>query len=164
MRIKKRFETEQEYLDYAWSFISFDGKIWRDEDLPKLQPFFEYNHRDDWKPMSEEERESFEYYKKCNEEYSMNLTEIRDSMRCFTSHDFYSFFFLEEPATECYDTDENGNDLDEYGNIIPEESRETLMIDKRKGITFPMVFVGWFDSGFSRAGEESVMFSDFVNL
>ena len=24
MRIKKLFQTEKEYLDYAWSFINFD--------------------------------------------------------------------------------------------------------------------------------------------
>lgn len=162
MRIKKLFKTEKDYLDYAWSLINFDGKIWKDEDLPKLKAFF--SHKEGQK-LTPEIKESFEYYKKCCIEYSNELTEIKDSLRNFNSEDLYEFFFLNDPIMNAWDTDEDGNDLDEGGNIIPPNDRNALKIEYSKfDIKFPMVFVGWIESGFSRAGDESVMFSEFVNI
>lgn len=169
MRIKKLFKTEKEYLDYAWSIINFnEDKIWREEDLPKLQPFFDFSerHRGDSYKMNDEERESFNFYKKCHEEYAEELFEIRDSIKQFEQSELIEFFFLEEIGMNCYDYDEDGNEIDEDGNIMPPWGRESLKLhpDLKEEMMFPLVFVGWIDCGFDRGGNSRVMFSEFVTL
>jgi hypothetical protein len=162
MRIKKLFKTESEYLDYAWSFINFDeNKIWREEDLPKLQPFFDFteNHRGDFYELNTEERESFEYYTKCKE-YADELFEIRDSISGVRINELIEFFLLQHIDMNCYDADEDGN-------IIPPLSRETLKISeaRKEEMNFPLVFVGWIDSGWVRGSKNyHIVFSDFVSL
>jgi hypothetical protein len=169
MRIKKLFKTESEYLDYAWSFLNFDeNKIWREEDLPKLKPFFDFEkkHRGNSYELNEEEKESFEYYKKCHEEYAKDLFEIRDSIRGFSTEQLVEFFLLEPINMSCYDTDDDGNEIDEYGNIILSLSRETIKISEawKEDMTFPLYFVGWIDSSWDRYGSVHMAFSEFVNL
>lgn len=169
MRIKKLFKTEKEYIDYAWSFINFDeNKIWREEDLPKLKPYFafEEKHRGNSHQLNDKEQESFQYYQKCYKEYAQELFLMRDSIRGFNVDDFVDFFLLEQIDMNCYDYDEHGNEIDEDGNIIPPLSRESLKIseDWKEEMSFPLVFVGWLDSGFDRFGSVRMSFSDFVSL
>ena len=169
MRIKKLFKTESEYLDYAWSFINFDkNKIWREEDLPKLKPFFDFTdeHCGESYEFNDEEKESFLYYKKCSKEYANELFEIRDSIDGFSVDELAEFFLMQHIDMNCCDTDEDGNDIDEDGNIIPPLSRETLKIseDWKDEMTFPLVFVGVIDCGFDRLGSVRMAFSDFVSL
>jgi hypothetical protein len=172
MRIKKLFKTESEYLDYAWSFLNFDeNKIWREEDLPKLQPYFDMsNNRPDKSKISETEwavlKESMNHYDKCKEEYAGELFEIRDSIAQFSTDKLAEFFFLEPIAMDCYDYDEDGNELDRDGNIMPPLSRETIKIaeDWKEEMTFPLYFVGWIDSSWDRFGNIAMAFSEFVSL
>jgi hypothetical protein len=169
MRIKKLFKTESEYLDYAWSFINFDeNKIWREEDLPKLQPFFDYQekYRGNSHKFNDNEKESFDYCQKCKQEYADELFEIRDSIYGFSVEELVELFLLQHIDTNCYDTDEDGNDLDEDGNIIPPLSRETIKIaeDWKEEMTFPLVFVGMISSSFDRFGGVRIAYSDFVSL
>jgi hypothetical protein len=172
MRIKKLFKTESEFLDYAWSFINLDeNKIWREEDLPKLQPYFDMsNNRPDKSKLSENDwailKESMNHYDKCKEEYAGELFEIRDSIAQFSTDKLAEFFFLENIETSCYDTDEDGNEIDEDGNIIPPLSRETIKIaeDWKEEMTFPLYFVGWIDSSWDRFGSVGMAFSEFVSL
>ena len=172
MRIKKLFKTESEFLDYAWSFINLDeNKIWREEDLPKLQPYFDMsNNRPDKSKISETEwatlRESMNHYDKCKEEYAGELFEIRDSIAQFSTDKLAEFFFLEPIAMDCYDYDEDGNELDRDGNIMPPLSRETIKIaeDWKEEMTFPLYFVGWIDSSWDRFGSVAMAFSEFVTL
>lgn len=169
MRIKKLFKTESEYLNYAWSFINFDeNKIWREEDLPKLKPFFDFTdiHRGNSHKLNDEEKQSFDYWQKCKQEYADELSEIRDSIHGFTVDELAEFFLLQYIDMNCYDTDEDGNDIDEDGNIIPPLSRETLKIseDWKDEMTFPLVFVGMISSGFDRYGAVRMAFSEFVSL
>jgi hypothetical protein len=159
-------------LDYAWSFINLDeNKIWREEDLPKLQPYFDMsNNRPDKSKLSENDwailKESMNHYDKCKEEYAGELFEIRDSIAQFSTDKLAEFFFLEPIAMYCYDYDEDGNEIDEDGNIIPPLSRETIKIaeDWKEEMTFPLYFVGWIDSGFDRFGSVRMSFSEFVTL
>jgi hypothetical protein len=169
MRIKKLFNTEAEYLDYAWSFIDFDeNKVWRKEDLPKLKPFFvfEEKHRGNSYKLNKEEKASFEYYRKCHEEYAKYLFEIRDSIRGFPTDQLAEFFLLEPVDMNCWDTDEDGNELDEDGNIMPPLSRETIKVSEtlKEEMTFPLYFVGWIDSSWDRFGSVRMTFSEFVSL
>jgi hypothetical protein len=176
MRIKKLFKTESEYLDYAWSFMSFDeNKVWREEDLPKLKPFFDFDkihHKIEtedgsfkkyWTPEIDA---GYKHYAKCKEEYADELFEIRDSIAQFSTDKLAEFFLLEHIETSCYDTDEDGNDIDEDGNIIPPLSRETIKIaeDWKEEMTFPLYFVGWIDSSWDRFGDVCISLSEFVSL
>jgi hypothetical protein len=65
-----------------------------------------------------------------------------------------------------YDYDEDGNEIDENGNIIPPLSRETIKIaeDWKEDMTFPLYFVGWIDSSCNRFGGVGMAFSEFVSL
>jgi hypothetical protein len=173
MRIKKLFKTESEYLDYAWSFLNFDeNKVWREEDLPKLQPFFDFDkirHKIEtedgsfkkyWTPEIDA---GYKHYQKCKQEYADALFEIRDSIAQFSTDKLAEFFLLESIAMDCYD--EDGNEIDEDGNIIPALSRETIKIaeDWKEEMTFPLYFVGWIDSSWDRFNV-AVAFSEFVSL
>jgi len=176
MRIKKLFKTESEYLDYAWSFMSFDvNKIWREEDLPKLKPFFDFSeirHKVQdgdgafhkyWTP---EIHAGFKHWEKCKEEYADKLFEIRDSISQFNIGELADFFLLEPIEMECWDYDESGNEIDKDGNIMPPTSRETIKIasEWKEEMTFPLYFVGWVDSDYDRFGKSRVSFSEFVSL
>lgn len=173
MTIKKLFNSEKEYLDYVWSFINFDAnKIWREEDLPKLQPYFDLSRvePDKISHLSENEKallkKSMLHYKKCSEEYADELFEIRDIINQFDIHELADFFFLEEIVMDCYDIDEDGNDIDEEGNIMPPLSRETIKISEvcKEKMTFPFYFVGYIVSDFDRYDKIRIAFSEFVSL
>lgn len=172
MRIKKLFKTESEFLDYAWSFLNFDeNKIWREEDLPKLQPYFDmYDNRPDKSKLSENEwaalKESMNHYDRCKEEYADELFEIRDSISQFDIDELSEFFFLEPIETDCWDYDEDGNEIDEDGNIMPPTSRETIKIseDWKDEMTFPLYFVGHINCDSDRLGKFRIGYSEFVTL
>ncbi len=172
MRIKKLFKTESEYLDYAWSFLNFDeNKIWREEDLPKLQPYFDMsNNRPDKSKLSETEwavlKESMNHYDKCKEEYADELFEIRDSISQFDIRELAEFFFLEPIETDCWDYDEDGNEIDEDGNIIPPTTRESIKISEewKHEMIFPLYFVGHINCDSDRLGKFRIGFSEFVTL
>jgi hypothetical protein len=172
MRIKKLFKTESEYLDYAWSFINFDEKkIWREEDLPKLQPYFDmYKNRPDKSKLSENEwaalKESMNHYDRCKEEYADELFEIRDSISQFDIRELSEFFFLEPIETDCWDYDEDGNEIDEDGNIIPPTTRESIKISEewKDEMIFPLYFVGHINCDSDRLGKFRIGYSEFVTL
>ncbi len=42
MRIKQLIASEDEFKDFVWSFIDAENHGWREEDLPRLQPFFDF--------------------------------------------------------------------------------------------------------------------------
>lgn len=176
MRIKKLFKTESEYLDYAWSFMSFDeNKIWREEDEKIMKPFFDFDKirhkvQDEegsfkkyWTPEIDA---GFKHWQKCKEEYADKLFEIRDSISQFNIGELAAFFLLEPIEMDCWDYDEDGNEIDEDGNIMPPTSRETIKIasDWKEEMTFPLYFVGWVDSDCDRFGKCRVSFSEFVSL
>ena len=172
MRIKKLFKTESEFLDYAWSFLNFDeNKIWREEDLPKLQPYFDMcNNRPDKSKLSENEwaalKESMNHYDRCKEEYADELFEIRDSISQFDIDELSEFFFLEPVETDCWDYDEDGNEIDEDGNIIPPTTRESIKISEewKHEMIFPLYFVGHINCDSDRLGKFRIGFSEFVTF
>jgi hypothetical protein len=170
MRIKKLFKTESDYLDYVWTFLSFDeSKIWRDEDLSKLEPYFNLD-RSDKNDMSDSEwtilRESMKHYEKCLKDYADALFEIRDSINGFMVEKLTEFFLLEDIDQDCEGYDDQGNEIDENGDIIPPLSRETIKIAEewKDEMVFPLYFVGCIDSGFDRLGDACFAYSEFVSL
>lgn len=75
------------------------------------------------------------------------------------------------PVFECWDSvpNENGElvDIDEDGNVIPEDTSETVALEEWiSEVQFPAVAVYWFESGYSRnvRGKDEVYICDFVPL
>lgn len=52
---------------------------------------------------------------------------------------------------ECWDTDNDGNNLDEQGNIIPDDSPENVKVQQWvKDLKYPIIVCYWIESGFDR--------------
>jgi len=170
MRIKKILRNKEELFDFAWEFINIDNKeVWKPEDKKIIQPFFDYSNYSNGRPerkMNEAECAAFDHYTKCREEYADRAFEIRDAVKQIDPETLYSFFLLEPPIMECWDFDENGNDIDEQGNIIPPESREGLRLieDLVEEVSFPLCLVGVLISDSDRLGNIAMCFSQIVTL
>jgi hypothetical protein len=68
---------------------------------------------------------------------------------------------------ECWDTDENGNEIDEDGNILPDDSsspEKLVFQDWVKNISFPFVIVSWIDVDYGRGKKNSILAVEFVEL
>jgi hypothetical protein len=74
------------------------------------------------------------------------------------------------PQHECWDSvyDENGewlHDVDEYGNIIPEDTAQTVQLDDWVNeVKFPAIFVHTFEQGWDRIGDYEYYVMDYVSL
>jgi|688.fasta_scaffold45535_6 hypothetical protein len=168
MIIKKLFRNKEEYLDYAWLLINPDReKIWKEEDLPLLEPFFKATSggkRDfEW---TDEIKESFDHYTKCRTEYADDRTEMRDDLCNFDTNDLHAFFFLQPFDESCCDIDDQGNEIDENGNILPPFARESLSINKEyeETMRFPLFFTGTIGNSWTRDGNINYCQSEFVSL
>lgn len=167
MNIKRRFDTKEEYLDFVWNLINFDpDNIWKEEDLPKLQPFFDaqnkYGQNIIW---DEKVKEGYEHYIKCRE-YADELFEIRDSLQYIPNERLIEALNLKPINCDCWDYDEDGNEIDEDGNIMPAFTKESLEFeDLVEPMEFPLVFILWAESSgpFSHT-KDCVLFSQYVNL
>jgi hypothetical protein len=70
---------------------------------------------------------------------------------------------------DCYDSieDENGNwvDIDEDGNVIPEDTAETIKLDDWVyGLEFPVVTIYWFEQDDWRGCSHEICACDFVSI
>lgn len=152
MRIKKLFNNESEFLDFAWKFIRPDkNKIWRDEDLPLLKPYFDFSNGIN--PWTEEVEKSFEHYKKCKEEYNNELVEIKDSCSYIDEYNLFNVFFLHYPF---YNETEEEIIITRNDLKISEEYKEEII--------FPMIFIAFILSDWDRNGNYSIAISDFVSV
>jgi hypothetical protein len=69
------------------------------------------------------------------------------------------------PIRECWDVNENGDEVDEEGNIIPDDTAETVQIeDWVKELEFPLVAVYCFEKTFDRTGSVEIACAEFVSL
>lgn len=65
---------------------------------------------------------------------------------------------------ECYDTNENGEDLDEDGNVIPEDTVSTVnLVEWVIDLKFPVIAVSWIESCLDRYGDATIVAIDFVS-
>jgi hypothetical protein len=167
MTIKELIKDEAAHLDFVWFLIEAkDGDIWKKEDLPKLEPFFKYSKGDRKRLMTPEESAAFDFYDKCSKEYANLRTEARNALGAFDIEQIAEFLGLEEIEMNCWDYDEDGNDIDEDGNIIPPTSRETIKVAKwfLEEYSYPLIIVGAIDSGWDRSGDFKMACIDFVCL
>lgn len=141
MYIHQLIQNKEEYWKLAWPLIDWAGdcrrSLWREEDYPKLMPFFNEQAKMHsgmaWTPAV---IESFDFYKKCCEEYGDARKELRDAVSQFTPEDIIDAFGFNLPEDE-----------DEYGEHLP------LTLADDFDTAFPFIVVGDVDSGFDRLGK-----------
>lgn len=152
--------SELDRWKLAYSYIKIkcgDDSIWREEDLPKLEPFFRYSEQfrggKNNRPMTQEEKESFDYYEKCNKEYSDELTEKRDSIDYIDLYTLIKSFGYEYPQDE-----------DSEGNEIEVEFSEDIPLKSLFELTYPCICVNWIKSDYDRIGKNAICAIDYVEL
>jgi hypothetical protein len=153
MYIKQLIKSEQEYWDYVWQLIDWSNNpnrsLWRDEDLPKLKPFFDVQHKHYEIEWAEEVKESFDFYQKCSAEYGEKNRELRDAVSRISQDDILEAFGYEIPEY---------NDENDYTKDKP------LPLDKDFDATFPFIVVGDIYCGWDRSGDVTVLSLNRVSL
>lgn len=67
--------------------------------------------------------------------------------------------------TDCYDYNENDEPIDENGNVIPDETPDSLVLsDEIKNLNYPVIAVHCFDKDFDRLGDVEYCLLEFVSL
>lgn len=169
MRIKKLIKSEQELIDYAWRFISWkleDKQVWKDEDLPVLQPFFDKQQISGDFKFTEEQKRGFDRFVLARKEYANEEFEIRDGVEQMDIGILCESFFLKPLSLDCWDYNDKGEEIDEQGNVVEPLSKKSLEIDEdwKKDLTFPLVLVGNISSDYDRLGPVAMLSIDFVEL
>lgn len=66
---------------------------------------------------------------------------------------------------ECWDVNEKGEEIDEEGNVIPDDTAETVKLeDWVNKLQFPVVAVYCFEKEWDRHGSAQIVFAEFVEL
>lgn len=68
---------------------------------------------------------------------------------------------------DCYDYDKDGNEIDEKGNIIPDDysaPEKLVLTEQTKNQQYPMVIVYWVESSFDRLSDIDFCVVEFVTL
>lgn len=66
---------------------------------------------------------------------------------------------------ECWDYNEEGESIDEDGNVIPEDTAETVKLnDWVYGLEFPVIAVHWFENDDWRGCSHEICALEFVSL
>lgn len=66
---------------------------------------------------------------------------------------------------ECYDTDEDGNDIDEDGNIIPLETVDNVQVELWVSeLQFPIILLHEIETEYIKGSEVSVILVETVSL
>jgi hypothetical protein len=142
MEIKKLIRNEQEYIEYfeyLLGWIDGTNKLWKTEDLPKLQPYFEYskllaqdlNHKDLEFPA-----ESAQFYGECCQNYCQEHREYRDAFRNINEY----------VLADAMGFTEN----------VPDDDDQPIVYSLGESFRkFPVIIAGHVDSGFDRSGDYS---------
>lgn len=141
----KSHEDRVKLMNFYLEWKDSRRSLWKEEDLPKLQEFFRYS---DLPPEKRRElpfpKESFEFYKKCDEEYANANAELRDSLRYVEEHVLIRAFGFEQRYSDNEDSD------------------EMVIVDEMEPLNYPVIAVVWFDSSWDRGGNSSVACVDYV--
>lgn len=70
-----------------------------------------------------------------------------------------------ELDTDCYDYNEKGEPIDEKGNVIPDETPDSLILsDEIKNLEYPVIAIHSFGKDFDRLGDVEYCLLEFVSL
>ena len=147
MEIKKLIRNEKEYIEYfeyLLGWIDGTNKLWKQEDLPKLQPYFEYSKKlQEGGNLLEFPTESFEFYNECSKSYADERVEHRNALQNINDYTL---------------ADTMG-----FSENVPDDDDQpiTYRLDEPPK-KFPTIMVGHIDSGFDRGGDYSLCLLTFV--
>lgn len=69
------------------------------------------------------------------------------------------------PAYDCFDYNDNDEPIDENGNVLPEDTAETIHIeDFIAKLIFPVIAVYWIANEWDRGGDVKIVAVEFVEL
>ncbi len=162
MYIKKLIRDEKEYWEFVYPFVFWSDNnthsLWREEDLPKLRPFFDAQSQSRGKGIawSEEIQKSFDFYKECHENYGKHNAEIRDATSQIGCYDILEAFGYDSLPDIEYD--DESTSAPEYSEAV----NPSLLEDFDS--TFPFIVIGDINSGFDRMGKTSSCFIYRVSL
>jgi hypothetical protein len=81
------------------------------------------------------------------EEYRQHCFPICQEQQSLTFDEAYGLIFIRQ----CYTVDEEGNELDEEGNIIPPDTPENVgLADWVKELQYPIILVEWVEKIYNR--------------
>lgn len=143
MFLKQLINNRQEYWEYVLPFIEWSNNpnrsLWREEDLPKLKPFFDNQRNSNW---TQEVKESFDFYQQCCAAYGDKNKELRDAVSRIDASSILEAFGYEIPD---YEEDE------EYAVNKP------LPLAKDFDATFPFIVTGDIHCGWDRSGDIAIL-------
>lgn len=65
---------------------------------------------------------------------------------------------------DCWDYNENNEPIDEAGNVLQDETAETVKLEKWvEELDFPVVAVYWIEKTFDRCGDVAIVSVEFVS-
>ena len=149
--------SEKDRWLYFYSYLNIgEEEVWRKEDRPRLQPFFKYSEglesrfgNKEFRKMNEEECISFDYYKKCCEEYSDEISDKKESVSQIDINALCEAFGYELP-------DDPDDDSEEYDYSIDKPFKSSM------DLTFPVVCINWMESTWDRQGDMAICCVDYV--
>ena len=69
------------------------------------------------------------------------------------------------PIYDCWDTNENGEDINEDGSIIPKDTAENVKVDEWVNkLSFPLIVIYWIEKDWDRSGDIQIISINFVEL
>ena len=147
MDIHKKFSCIQEYTEFITELFSwvdnYDKSLWKEDDLPKLKPWFEYSNTKQgvW---TNDIQNSFEYYKECLELYGHKNVDMRNSLSQIRIEQLMDCFYFR------YVDEEDIDNIDVVLDNFP--------------YSFPVIVTGIIESGYDRFGDISLLCIRFVSL
>jgi hypothetical protein len=166
MKIKKLISSPEEHQAFAWSILCWRvtnlESVWAKEDEALVAPYVKYINNREKRVMTSVEKEAMDHFELCKKTYVNYLQEIKDSTSDYEPDQLCEFLFVQDIkySDSCYDEDDDGNPLDENGNIIPEKNVNDVC--PLPDISYPFIFVG--EIGYSDVTDERVLTSDKVEL
>jgi len=164
---KKLIHNKKEYREFVFRMLNAKNiDIWEGFDEKILNIAFDFFRRNNLKENpNKEQRLAIDYYLKMSESQ-----DVKERFYLKNSTDGINESYLEEAfgvirQHDCYDTDENGKDIDENGNVYPDDfsSPDKLVFeDWVNELTFPLILVYWIESSFDRIGDCSVCSVEFI--
>ncbi len=159
-------KNERDRWQMCWKYIQAKirgDNVWKKEDLPKIQPYFNWHDSADSKNrkmMTKIESEAFDYYREIFVSYAAELYNLRDSVEGFGVEDIFEIFgyewndnyFFDEKGCFCID----GESIDE-NFILP-------LSNNYKQISYPCIAIVLIDNFCNRCCTEDMAIIDYVEL